>query len=223
MKLSLTIIGLLCWLLNSEANAWTEADAQKVIAIQQAQIMELQSSFKGLIGQFIRQCPTGWLPADGQGGRVDLRGVFLRGINDFGSGARSDGYADKEDRTAGSTQGESFKSHGHALGQGGSHSHTVGAAGLHTHGEDSSGAHSHSVQGSPYTHSAYGGVNKLGMWTSSGSVSTSQSGGHTHAIQNAGSHDHTLSENGNHGHTIDNTGGTETRPNNVGVIFCVKL
>lgn len=46
-------------------------------------------------------CPTNWSPADGTGGRPDLRGQFIRGLNTFDNGAtvRSDGNQDPATRT----------------------------------------------------------------------------------------------------------------------------
>ena len=31
-------------------------------------------------------CPTGWIPADGTNGTIDLRGQFIRGLNTSTSG-----------------------------------------------------------------------------------------------------------------------------------------
>jgi hypothetical protein len=206
----------------SYALAASPEELERVVAVQAAEIANLKSSLRGLIGQFVKACPAGWYPADGKDGRVDLRGVFVRGINDFGSGTRADVYGDPENRQPGSIQVEGFKAHDHVVSSAGDHNHTVNAAGNHTHSLEQAGAHSHIVQGSPYTHSAYGGVNKLGMWTSAGSVGTSSAGQHGHGVNTAGDHTHTLSDSGSHSHTISASGGVETRPDNVGVIFCIK-
>ena len=36
---------------------------------------------------FLASCPTGWAPADGTNGTPDLRGRFVRGLDDAGTGA----------------------------------------------------------------------------------------------------------------------------------------
>ncbi|PKL15001.1 MAG: hypothetical protein CVV50_01540 [Spirochaetae bacterium HGW-Spirochaetae-6] len=64
---------------------------------------------------FYSNCPANWVIADGSNGTPDLRGQFLRGLNDFGSGIRNDGKQDPngEGRTLGSWQGDELKSHNH--------------------------------------------------------------------------------------------------------------
>lgn len=42
----------------------------------------------GLIAAFnLSACPAGWIPADGTNGTPDLRGVFIRGLDNLGTGA----------------------------------------------------------------------------------------------------------------------------------------
>ncbi len=53
-------------------------------------------------------CPSGWSPANGTGGTVDLRGVFVRGL-DNGRGLDTD----TNPRILGSYQADQFKSHSH--------------------------------------------------------------------------------------------------------------
>lgn len=68
-------------------------------------------------------CPSGWSAADGTGGRPDLRGQFIRGLNSFDNGVttRTDGSQDPDctARTGGcvlrSTQADELKSHTHSL------------------------------------------------------------------------------------------------------------
>lgn len=69
----------------------------------------------------LNSCPNGWVPADGSGtpgdfANLDLRGVFLRGLNDFGTGVRADGKQDPDGaaRTLGDYQSDEFKSHTHS-------------------------------------------------------------------------------------------------------------
>jgi len=64
---------------------------------------------------FYSACPANWVAADGSNGTPDLRGQFVRGLNDFGNGARGDGKQDPdgEGRTLGSWQEDELKSHTH--------------------------------------------------------------------------------------------------------------
>lgn len=59
----------------------------------------------------LSSCPANWSPADGSGGRPDLRGQFIRGLNTFDAGAttRSDGKQDVDcaSRTGGCAVGSS--------------------------------------------------------------------------------------------------------------------
>lgn len=56
-------------------------------------------------------CPANWSPADGTGGRPDLRGQFIRGMNSFDGGVttRADGYQDPTTRTLRSFQDQDAK------------------------------------------------------------------------------------------------------------------
>ena len=70
----------------------------------------------GAINAFnLSSCPSGWLAADGGGGRPDLRGMFLRGLNNFGTGSRSDGRQDPDggSRSLRSYQSDQMQSHKH--------------------------------------------------------------------------------------------------------------
>ena len=63
----------------------------------------------------LTSCPIHWSQADGNGGRPDLRGQFIRGLNTFDSGAttRSDGKQDTDVRSLTSWQADIFKNHNH--------------------------------------------------------------------------------------------------------------
>ncbi|MDQ1343572.1 MAG: hypothetical protein QG650_291 [Patescibacteria group bacterium] len=71
----------------------------------------------------LASCPTNWSPADGIGGRPDLRGQFVRGLNTFDGGTtvRTDTGKDPDCAartggcTVGSQQSDGFGSHGHAM------------------------------------------------------------------------------------------------------------
>lgn len=112
-------------------------------------------------------CPSDWIPADGTGGTMDLRGQFLRGLNTFDGGItnRTDGNEDPDGggRLIGSFQLDELKTHKHNLGT------TLISAGS-----------------TAYVAYPDGGLTRL-------------------------------RSNG-----VENTGGTETRPKNVAVIFCIK-
>uniref|UniRef100_A0A0G4F3K1 Phage tail collar domain-containing protein n=1 Tax=Chromera velia CCMP2878 TaxID=1169474 RepID=A0A0G4F3K1_9ALVE len=63
---------------------------------------------------FAKKCPPGWLPADGTEGRPDLRGVFIRGLMDFGTGVRGDQLGDPDIfRALGSHQIDGLAAHTH--------------------------------------------------------------------------------------------------------------
>ena len=66
----------------------------------------------------LTSCPGGWDAADGSGGRPDLRGMFLRGLNNFGTGPRSDGKEDPDgaSRVLGEYQDDQMQSHTHGGG-----------------------------------------------------------------------------------------------------------
>jgi hypothetical protein len=124
----------------------------------------------------------------------DLRGVFLRGLDDATINVRDD---DRTTRTGGegttgvrSYQGDQFGSHGHT----GSTSN----AGNHNHG---------------------GSTGDAG-W----SRSTDDGGTTGTAAENSGSHSHSISWDGNHSHTvtINDTGGAETRPENISVYYLIR-
>ena len=74
----------------------------------------------GLIGAFaLTTCPSGWTAADGANGTPDLRGVFLRGLNNFGSaaGIRMDGMQDPDGgaRVVEDFQWDAFQGHYHSM------------------------------------------------------------------------------------------------------------
>lgn len=127
----------------------------------------------------------------------DLRGMFLRGVNDGRTGTYSDPNAAA--RTAqqaggntadnvGSVQTDQFRQHTHTATSStdGSHTHTWNNG---TEGDDS---------GSGGSNDEY----------------TRTGGTVTDAIQAAGNHSHTI--------TVQNSGGSETRPINAGVFYIIK-
>lgn len=65
---------------------------------------------------YLNSCPSGWKAADGSPGTPDLRGQFVRGLNDFGTGTRIDGKQDPDGaaRILGDYQSDELKSHNHS-------------------------------------------------------------------------------------------------------------
>jgi microcystin-dependent protein len=197
-----------------------------------AKVKELADSIvpgipSGGIAAFARNsAPSGWLKANGAAvsrttyaalfaaiGTVfgagdgsttfnvpDLRGQFIRGW--------SDGHTVDSGRTIGSSQTSQNLAHAHS-------GSTAASAGAHTHpgsSAASNGAHAHTggaaVVGSG---SVPGGSDdKLGTGN------TGSAGAHTHTLTIAsdGAHTHTL--------TIASDGGTEARPINVALLYCIK-
>ena len=139
--------------------------------------------------QNLSSCPSGWLAADGSGGRPDLRGMFLRGLNNFGTGTRSDGKQDPDggSRTVGNYQADEMQSH----------THTDSG---HTHPYDTFNGNQigHVDSNTAYARSYKSKTTKTGK---------ANLGNPTDSGTGAGSPRH----------------GDETRPKNVGVIFCVKI
>lgn len=200
----------------------------------------------GQIGMFWRStAPAGWLVCDGSAvdredyadlfavigvsagpgdgsttfNLPDLRGEFLRGL-DGGRGVDTG-------RTLGSAQGSQFAAHTHGSGdlttsQSGDHQH--GAGTLTTSG---AGSHFHNKHPSVRILTESGGDRGLdSSGDSRGNISDSDP-----ITDTAPDHTHTVTgetgEGGNHQHSLSgNTGsagtGTETRPRNVALLFCIK-
>lgn len=72
------------------------------------------SAPEGVVSAFyLSSCPEGWTAADGTNGAPDLRGRFIRGLNNFGTGTVTidpDGG-----RSLGSEQLDAFQGHWHTL------------------------------------------------------------------------------------------------------------
>jgi len=130
----------------------------------------------------------------------DLRGMFLRGVNN----GRTDGFKDPDvnSRTpngsgnkdaVGSTQGDEFKSHYHPMGA-------------------TTGAHSHTVkQGTTAIKWGDSGGNSA-VYIDSGGGAGSYGGSITAAA----------TDDSKHTHTIDASGGTESRAKNAYVNYIIK-
>lgn len=148
----------------------------------------------------------------------DMRGMFVRGWDN--------GRAKDPNRVIGSDQTSMFESHSHTSDAAGEHNHTLGDAGLHDHTIDQV-----SLTGSfyPSGHNSRG----TGVFSSQnvGDSETSDNNNgdkitfdasHSHTMQDDGTHTHTVGNAGSHFHTINSTGGTETRPENIALMYCIK-
>lgn len=128
----------------------------------------------------------------------DLRGEFVRGWDDA-RGVDSG-------RTFGTAQSSQNLSHTHTITDPG-HTHTGTAA--------SAGSHSHTT-GLNYGPSGPGGGNGLtysSISSTTDSLTTNSGGAHTHSVSVA---------NNNTDITINANGGTEARPRNIALLYCIK-
>ena len=135
----------------------------------------------------LNSCPSGWRAADGGGGRPDLRGMFLRGINNFGTGNRNDGKQDLAgSRSLGSYQNDTMQSH------------------KHTDSGPTHGYYSFKSGRDGNANGDYGYARDYqGRTTNTGRANL---GNPTNSGTGAGNPRH----------------GNETRPKNVGIIFCIR-
>lgn len=108
-------IGLASAALFAAAAAMNVFSAGQTISASQINQNFTIAAPEGLIGAFnLTTCPEGWAPADGTNGTPDLRGLFLRGRNDVGTGARADGNQDPAgNRVIGNLQLDAFQGHRH--------------------------------------------------------------------------------------------------------------
>lgn len=152
-----------------------------------------------------------WGPGDGKTtfSKPDLRGEFLRGV-DAGRGV-------DKDRRLGSVQDSANLSHAH-----GSSPLTIKSAGAHVHPASvlPAGQHYHNLIFTPW--SAPGDSGSKSLMNSDGQSSskqTSPSGEHVHevVIEEAGAHVHDIEGD------TDKNGGSEARPRNVSVLYCIKV
>lgn len=142
----------------------------------------------------------------------DMRGRFARGW-DNGRGLDNG-------RSIRSGQGDSFESHNHSMNSKGNHTHSIGSNGSHSHSMGSGGNHRHtyskSVDGNNF------GGDGQDVHQNHNNANTNYAGSHTHSINSNGNHSHSINTTGNHTHTITSVGGSETRPTNVALMYCIK-
>lgn len=186
----------------------------------------------------VESAPSGWLPCNGAAvSRTTYPTLFARIGTAFGSGDGSttfnvpdlrgefirgwdDGRGIDSGRTFGSPQSDGIKSHSHtgSTNSTGSHSHTgsTNFAGSHSHGSIRA-LWSGNDGGYPST-----GSNNL----RTGAASQEVGGLNSFSQPAAGSHSHTFTTSGagSHSHTFttSSTGGSETRPRNIAMMYCIK-
>lgn len=203
----------------------------------------------GAVIQFATQtAPAGYLVADGSlVSRAVYPALFTAIGTTFGAGDGSTTFALPNlvsqfvrgagpGRAVGSTQADEIKSHTHAASSAsaGGHTHTgtIAEGGAHTHGAStaSAGAHTHTVPFSRAAESRWDNANsqQSRQHIMGTAATTSSAGAHTHTvtINSGGAHTHTMTvaEAGAHTHTVTVTaaGGTETRPANIALLYCIK-
>lgn len=138
-------------------------------------------------------CPTGWSPANGAGGSPDLRGEFIRGL-DNQRGVDSG-------RILASSQADIFASHNHVQD-------------AHNHVQDAHG-HSLSYPGLGLIGSNETGGNVTGLRSLFGRIAADTLGSNWVADSTTATNQATTATN-------QATGGLETRPRNVAFLYCIK-
>ncbi|SOC40100.1 tail collar domain [Rhizobium subbaraonis] len=157
----------------------------------------------------------------------ELRGEFIRGW--------ADGRSVDTGRVFGSTQAHAFDEHTHTgTTASNSHSHTGTTSSdshSHTGTTNSGGSHNHTVSGQTpaSTQSVIDPGNQI-LYASDGansrSTNTSTDGSHSHGFTTStDSHSHSFTTNTDthsHSFTTNAAGGSETRPRNVALLYCIK-
>ena len=147
-----------------------------------------------------------------------MRGMFARGWDN--------GRGKDTGRSILSDQAAEFEAHTHAISDAGEHNHTLNTAGDHTHVIDTT-----DITGS--FDPGYHNPNTTGVFSEQmifGSETSDNNNGrritsdasHAHTMQDAGDHTHTVGDAGLHTHSVNQTGGSETRPENVALMYCIK-
>jgi len=109
-------IGLITTTLFAAAAAMKVFSAGEVISAADLNRNFTMAAPEGAVMAFyLSACPDGWTPADGSPGTPDLRGRFIRGLNDFGTGAGTVSVDPAGTRALGSLQTDAFQGHWHEL------------------------------------------------------------------------------------------------------------
>lgn len=198
---------------------------------------QVVSPMAGMVAAFARNtAPAGWLKANGAAvsrttyaslfaaigttfgagngsttfNLPDMRGEFLRGWDDA-RGVDSG-------RTFGSWQDDDNKSHTHTTSTtSDAHTHswsgTTSSSGAHTHPLRNIASTQEDTTGGSYIPGRDGGFGEILP-----EISTLSAGAHTHTVSgttSSDSHSHTV--------TVNAAGGTEARPRNRALLFCIKF
>ncbi|WWL45989.1 phage tail protein [Pseudomonas parakoreensis] len=205
----------------------------------------------GMVAAFaMNSPPAGWLACNGAAiSRTAFAGLFARIATHYGAGDGTttfnlpdmrglfprgwdDGRGVDPSRAFGSFQDMMIHSHAHTASAAavGDHAHTAwtDAQGNHAHGAwtDVQGAHNHSAPSAPGIGQGAGGINSVQQ--SGGAHETSWAGAHQHNVlmNAAGNHAHNVGIGAGgahtHGVTVAAAGGTETRPKNLALFYCIK-
>ncbi|MGG2018902.1 phage tail protein [Pseudomonas sp. S8] len=212
---------------------------------------QVGDSMTGMVATFaMNSPPAGWLACNGAAiSRTAFAGLFARIATHYGAGDGTttfnlpdmrglfprgwdDGRGVDANRAFGSFQDMMIHSHAHTASAAavGDHAHTAwtDAQGNHAHGAwtDAQGAHNHSAPSAPGIGQGAGGINSVQQ--SGGAHETSWAGVHTHNVlmNAAGNHAHNVGIGAGgahtHGVTVAAAGGTETRPKNLALFYCIK-
>lgn len=130
----------------------------------------------------------------------DLRGVFLRGLDE------GRGYDDNAGTRTGGEGTTGVRSYQACLIQAHGHTGTAAAGGDHNHGGNTGSA------SRDYTHGTTSNI--VGVVGSESVADNNFNDTHTHSIPSSGTHTHSL--------TINSEGGAETRPENIAVYYLIR-
>ncbi|MCE9597374.1 MAG: phage tail protein [Spirochaetia bacterium] len=95
------------------------SSGQTISASQINQNFAISAPEGAVVAFYLAACPEGWAPADGTNSTPDLRGQFVRGRDDIGTGPAGTDPAGS--RAIGNTQLDAFQGHRHNV------SHNTGA------------------------------------------------------------------------------------------------
>lgn len=85
---------------------------QVISAAQINQNFAIAAPEGAVMAFYLTSCPDGWAPADGTNGTPDLRGQFIRGRDDVGTGPA--GMDPSGVRAIGNMQADAFQGHRHS-------------------------------------------------------------------------------------------------------------